>query len=461
MLTKDIIVRAGYEVKNSDARIFLAQMSSLLDKEKKAVDDLFNDCDYYGLNYVNFYPLIGRTSANTRFDAKLANNITWNNGVSGYYAPKGVKGDAFAFYGDTGKLSNSLTQTSCGLMAYACVPYLTSGLVAIGASNSGNSQMCEISTGTTMRSRLSNNSDAQGRLSYVPSSAFKGLVSNYRFSASSHKIYENGTEVASATTNGGANPAFSIYTHARNINNASQGWNPGIFAAFGIKATGWTAQNHADEATVMNRFVTTLNRVAYDTVADVNVLFDGDSITTTVYSDWTNIYLPDSFATKYFAVPNVAVAGQKTADVLSDQVAQLTANYAAGKINIYNILIGTNDICAGVTVNTITANLQTIINNARNAGYYICMCTILPRSAPACGAVVDGTFESKRQQVNAWIRTSNADMVCDIGNDPTIGQFGDSDNTTYYSDQTHPTQAGGKIIAMNHVGTHTQFLYAA
>ena len=462
MITKDSIVRSSYEIRDSDAKAFFALGSPFSDLEKKAVDELCFDLKYYGIftKYANIYPFVGLTGNNCKLDLKRQNNITWNNGIAGYFGKKGVKGDAFAFYGDTGKTANTLTQTNCGLMCYCVAPYLTNGLVAIGASNSGNSNMFEISIGSTIRSRISNNTAGQGILTNVPSPSYKGLLSTYRYSSSDHRIYINGTEAANNATNGGANPAFKIYTHARNINNAAQGWNPSIFGAMAIKGSGWSVQNHTDEQICWTKFVTTLNRVATATIADVNVLFDGDSISTTFYSSWTNIYVPDSFATRFFANPNVAVAGQNTTDILTDQVTQLVANYQSGKINIYNILIGTNDICSlATTPSSIMANIQTIIDNAHNAGYYVSIGTILPRSVITCSAVAAGTFESKRQALNELIRPSNAEMIFDIGNDPVIGQFGDSDNLTYYQDQTHPTQAGGKIIAKHDIAAITGFLY--
>lgn len=57
--------------------------------------------------------------------------------------------------------------------------------------------------------------------------------------------------------------------------------------------------------------------------------------------------------------------------------------------------------------------------------------------------------ESDRTTYNGLIRSNAAGMgykVCDFAANSTIGDAGDENNTTYYSDQIHPTAAGHVIL---------------
>lgn len=123
--------------------------------------------------------------------------------------------------------------------------------------------------------------------------------------------------------------------------------------------------------------------------------------------------------------------------------------WSAPKPKVFAMLIGTNDLythteASGVVANT-WENIQLICNDVRGAGApSVVIFTILPRSDAG------GVFsETARQSLNTLIRggSSCPATVADIGNDPTIGQFGQSNDTTYYIDKVHLTAAGHKIIA--------------
>jgi len=88
--------------------------------------------------------------------------------------------------------------------------------------------------------------------------------------------------------------------------------------------------------------------------------------------------------------------------------------------------------------------LQTYLNARISAGWTagnICVGTMLPRQ---------GQKESDRSTYNGLIRSNAAGMgykVCDFAADTRIGDAGDENNTTYYSDTIHPTAAGQQILA--------------
>lgn len=66
------------------------------------------------------------------------------------------------------------------------------------------------------------------------------------------------------------------------------------------------------------------------------------------------------------------------------------------------ILVGTNDITAGVALATIEANIQSAAYKAATAGLMVCLCSVPPRSA------WDSAQNTKRTSLNAWIQSFSA-----------------------------------------------------
>lgn len=63
------------------------------------------------------------------------------------------------------------------------------------------------------------------------------------------------------------------------------------------------------------------------------------------------------------------------------------------------VLIGTNDITAGVALATIQANIQSAANKAATAGCTVCLCSVPPRNAWVTSQ------NTKRGDLNAWIQS--------------------------------------------------------
>lgn len=66
------------------------------------------------------------------------------------------------------------------------------------------------------------------------------------------------------------------------------------------------------------------------------------------------------------------------------------------------ILIGTNDISAGVALAAIEANIQSAASKAATAGLAVCLCSVPPRNA------WDAAQNTKRTSLNAWIQSHSA-----------------------------------------------------
>lgn len=193
-----------------------------------------------------------------------------------------------------------------------------------------------------------------------------------------------------------------------------------------------------------------------------NIVIDGDSIDLGAgvgvgsSADFTT-QMKISLTRIVYNVTNVAVSGQclgtgVTPNMISrsNPTSKFDSSYTA------NILLmggGTNDICRlltdGWAVSHIFTDWQTYYNARIAEGWVIIPRTVLPRSQPACGNVVN--FNPDRNSYNTLMRnycTANNITVCDCGADATIGVDGASDNFTYYQsgDQVHLIQAGANIL---------------
>lgn len=75
------------------------------------------------------------------------------------------------------------------------------------------------------------------------------------------------------------------------------------------------------------------------------------------------------------------------------------------------ILIGTNDITAGVALATIEANIESAANKAATAGLTVCLCSVPPNNS------WNTTQNTKRNDLNAWIEglcSSNGYRFADV-----------------------------------------------
>ena len=119
--------------------------------------------------------------------------------------------------------------------------------------------------------------------------------------------------------------------------------------------------------------------------------------------------------------------------------------------NRYVFFMGTNDLVNGQTFAQLRDNAILLLQyiKAQNAAAKILLVTMLPRGNGT--TTPTASFESDRQLYNQWLRDNvgtYADGIVDPGADATIGEAGDSLNTTYYEgDGIHPIDAGHTILA--------------
>jgi lysophospholipase L1-like esterase len=143
---------------------------------------------------------------------------------------------------------------------------------------------------------------------------------------------------------------------------------------------------------------------------------------------------------------NFGLSGQTTIEMLADGEAQINPLYdaALGK-NVVVFWEVTNDLKPGATRADAQARMVSYCQARQAAGFKVVVGTILPRTQVG----LPETFEDDRIAINTYIRAnyaSFADVVADVASDARIGDFGDSDDTTYFSDGVHMTTAGYNIV---------------
>ncbi len=190
---------------------------------------------------------------------------------------------------------------------------------------------------------------------------------------------------------------------------------------------------------------------------DSIIIYEGDSITynssnggPTDASAWP-LQVTSALQTytgKTWTGYNVAAGGATYANQINtDQQQQVLDKYDSFKArNILVLWAGTNDIfVAGggaASVTQLLSDTVAYITTAKNKGFTVFVCTMLPRSGfgppPA-------SFETDRLSFNAQLpaAVSGLATVIDTG---MISQLQNVNSSTYYVDQVHPTAAGNVLI---------------
>ena len=208
-----------------------------------------------------------------------------------------------------------------------------------------------------------------------------------------------------------------------------------------------TDQEHAQIAQwLIERHNVPLQFPKYKIVCDGNSLINGYGTTSNHCIDDAMVALGyTSFDYKNFGSP-----GFKTTDLQSRFDSLITPEYDSKKaLNVYVVWELTNHLLSGATTPTIAYNsLKALCQSAQAAGFTkIIVATCLPRD----DAGLRAGFEADRLTVNTNIRTNAisegwATHVADVGGDATIAtNQASADNTTYYSDKVHLTDAGHTV----------------
>ncbi len=176
--------------------------------------------------------------------------------------------------------------------------------------------------------------------------------------------------------------------------------------------------------------------------SDFNVVCEGDSITegnhVTPTTTWPYLFGQTAFCSGRATVTNVGLNGGTIASITTDYSTQVypLRPAATGKRAILCVQIGTNDY-ATVASATWLASWASYMATARADGFTIVAFTVTGRTSDTVAQ------RATRIAYNAGIRASSAwDYLVDL--DALLPLHSD---TTYYSDGTHPTAEGNRVIA--------------
>ena len=176
--------------------------------------------------------------------------------------------------------------------------------------------------------------------------------------------------------------------------------------------------------------------------SDFNVVCEGDSITegnhVTSTTTWPYLFGNMEFCSGRATVTNVGLNGGTIASITTDYSTQVYPYRpaATGKRAILCVQIGTNDY-ATVASATWLASWASYMATARADGFILVAFTATGRTSDTVAQ------RATRIAYNAGIRASAAwDYLVDL--DALLPVHSD---TTYYSDGTHPTAEGNRVIA--------------
>jgi len=189
------------------------------------------------------------------------------------------------------------------------------------------------------------------------------------------------------------------------------------------------------------------------------VVFEGDSITlgygvTTNANNWPSVvtqYLIDNTDKKWASL-NIGVGGRTLAaaaaacdqnnySISGNGISPCVINVIApaqgeGVLNVYNVMMGINEIANGATLGALQTSLTTLITFRNNQGFDCYVYSITP------AAELDGSEESVRLAFNAWLPTVANTLGFTFVNvcaNTNLNSQASSANTTYFTDGIHLT----------------------
>jgi hypothetical protein len=174
---------------------------------------------------------------------------------------------------------------------------------------------------------------------------------------------------------------------------------------------------------------------------DPQVVWVGNSLSTNFVVDTAHTipYLAYNASVKIKRFVTACRPSITTAQMLTRVSGDYAKFVVAPSPKIAVVWEGTNDVTLGASAATAYANLVSLAQALKTAGYTkIVMGTVLPRT---------GLNNTTRGTLNTSIRGNSTDwdVIADVAGDATIGPNGTDTNTTYYSDGTHMTNAGNAI----------------
>lgn len=231
-------------------------------------------------------------------------------------------------------------------------------------------------------------------------------------------------------------PTYASELRLSTLNNSNYTF-PGQIAYASIYQVGHNETQIAAQRAAITAYCATKG-ITLTTVPKF-VLFEGDSITSTTIGQ----FVPGAMAALTNPVPyrNFATPGNALTDIAGRAATDDAFANPARTRNVFWLLDGRNENYGSVPAATFVASLKTFCQTRQSAGWRVVVATLLPSTSSG--------YNTWRNSVNALIRadTSFYSALADFGADATMGADATASNTTYYSDGTHPTAAGGAILA--------------
>jgi hypothetical protein len=144
---------------------------------------------------------------------------------------------------------------------------------------------------------------------------------------------------------------------------------------------------------------------------------------------------------------NSAISGSAVQDMAIVYPDFVLPFYAASRSK--NILIAagaTNNMSNGETAASTIARYYNYCDNARDNGFTVIVCTVLPRLS----AVSQAFFDSQRALFNTQLRAEWSSRgykdIADVALVAGMGADGDQNNLANYQDKIHPTELGNALL---------------
>jgi acyl-CoA thioesterase I len=169
----------------------------------------------------------------------------------------------------------------------------------------------------------------------------------------------------------------------------------------------------------------------------------GDSITAGTGTAGSDAWPTLAAKSMNVRVVDVGVPGV-TCQTLDTNFATYTAplKLSTARNNILTLLCGTNDLTASRTAAQAWGNIQSIVTQAKAAGFTVLLGTVLPLGA---------SYETARTALNGFITAgysaAGAVGLIPFASSPVMGQGGQNVPPYFNSDNLHPTAAGYAIMA--------------
>jgi len=261
------------------------------------------------------------------------------------------------------------------------------------------------------------------------------------------RIFIDGTECPYAHTGSsvGSQTSGNLYLGSSNV---------GLWAANGFDGNIYRAIFYPSALTVqqvqaMSGLVA--NQVAQRGVptSPVNALLNtpqlhciGDSITygTTASTNWcSNLTLTrqPNYTVHNWGVPSALLQDETGSE--PNRVGQQCQTAQGPSVAI--VFSGTNDfLAAGITPQQVTSNYMGEVQTLKKSGCLVFVATMLSRYYGSLN--MDPDKDAFDEQLLSQAKSMGADGVVDFAADPNLGADGAYASTTWFNDQTHPTDAG-------------------